>query len=315
MNDEIVIYRGKHGDVKLKADFRDDTVWATQEQIAQLFDVDRSGVVRHINNVYKTNELKKNATCAKIAQVQIEGSRKVKREVPVFNLDMILSIGYRVNSAKATEFRKWANSVLEEYLLKGVAINQRRLNELNFAVELLKRSEIDEISGVASVLANYTDALKLLSDYDENKLSAPRGKKGKWELTHAEARKFLDSIEFGKSNTNFACERNGSFKGILEALYQTFDGKDLYSTVEEKAANLLYLVVKDHPFLDGNKRSAAALFVYFLDRNNALNDKYGRQIIANNTLAAMTLMTALSQPKEKEQIILLIMNLLVGGGK
>jgi prophage maintenance system killer protein len=227
-----------------------------------------------------------------------------------YNLDMILSVGYRINSRKAVTLRRWASTVLKEYLLKGVAINQERLAELNKIIEIVSRSEIDEVSGVAGVLANYTRALHILSDYDENKLAKPRGKKSKWQLTYDEARAFLNTIEFGRQNANFARERSQSFRGILATIYQTFGGVELYPTVQEKAATLLYLIVKDHPFFDGNKRSAAALFVYFLDRNRALRDKFGRQIIANNALAAITLVAALSKPAEKDQIVLLVMNLL-----
>lgn len=307
---EIIIYQTPKGVVKLNADFRDDTIWATQAQISELFDVKVPAISKHVSNIYQTGELDKGSTVSKMEIVQTEGDRKVTRSVDVYNLDMVLSIGYRVNSTKATEFRKWANKVLKEYLLKGVAINQNRLDELNKVLEIVARSDTDELSGVANVLKNYTSALHLLSDYDENKLQAPKGTKPKRQLTYDEARELLGSIDFIKTNSNFAKERNDSFRGILGAVYQSFDGVDLYKTVEEKAANLLYLIVKDHPFVDGNKRSAAALFVYFLDINDQLRDEDNQQIIAGNTLAAITLMAALSKPAEKSQIVLMIMNLM-----
>jgi prophage maintenance system killer protein len=224
---------------------------------------------------------------------------------------MILSVGYRVKSSEGVRFRVWANSVLKEYLLKGVAVNQKRLGELNKILEVIERSKNDEVAGVASVLRGYTRALDVLAAYDDGRLAPPKGKAAKWVLSYKEARRFLDAAEYRKTSDNFARERNGAFKGILKTIYQTYDGKELYPTAQEKAASLLYFIVKDHPFIDGNKRSAAALFVYFLDRNGALRDADGGQIIANNTLAAITLMVALSKPSEKEQMILLVRNLLV----
>jgi prophage maintenance system killer protein/prophage antirepressor-like protein len=301
---EIIIFKSKTGKVKLNADFRHDTIWATQDQITQLFDVDQSGVSRHIKNIFSDGEVSEKSNMQKM---HITNSDK---PVTLYSLDVILSVGYRTNSAKAIQFRKWVNTILKEYLLKGAAINQQRLAELNKIIEIVSRSEIDEVSGVAGVLSNYTRALHILSDYDENKLAKPRGKQSNGQLTYDEARAFLSTIEFGRQNANFARERSNSFRGILAAIYQTFDGVELYPTVQEKAATLLYLIVKDHPFFDGNKRSAAALFVYFLDRNKLLRDRHGRQIIANNALAAITLVAALSKPAEKDQIVLLVMNLL-----
>jgi prophage maintenance system killer protein/DNA-binding Lrp family transcriptional regulator len=304
---EITIFKSKTGEVKLNVDFRYDTIWATQKQIAEIFDVQQPAIAKHIKNVLADDELDKYEVYSKMEYTAADGKTYL---TGFYNLDMILSVGYRVNSRKAVAFRRWASKILKEYILKGVATNQNRLTELNKIIEIVSRSEIDEVSGVAGVLASYTRALHILSDYDENKLAKPRGKKSKWQLTYGEARAFLNTIEFGKQNANFARERSESFKGILATIYQTFGGAELYPTVQEKAANLLYLIVKDHPFFDGNKRSAAALFVYFLDRNKVLRDKSDQQIIANNALAAITLVAALSKPAEKDQIVLLIMNLL-----
>jgi prophage maintenance system killer protein len=307
---QIVIYKRGNELVKLKFDHVDRTIWATQSQIAEVFGVSPQSITIHLRKIYESRELNEKVTCKEDLQVQIEGGREVKRRLKFYNLDAIISIGYRINSRQATDFRIWSTSVLKQYIIDGFAINQKRLQELNKVLEIVARSDNAEISGVAHVLKSYTRALNIISDYDEKKLTAPRGNKAKWRLTYDEARRLLDSIDFAKENPNFAKERDGSFKGAVEAIYQTFDGKDLYPTVQEKAANLLYLITKDHSFFDGNKRSAAALFVYFLDRNNILRDKGGRQIIANNALAAITLLVALSDPSEKSQIILLIMNLI-----
>ena len=231
------------------------------------------------------------------------------KPVAFYSLDIILSVGYRVNSRKAIEFRKWANSVLKEYLLKGVIINQSRLDQLNKTIEIISRSCIPEISVIASILQDYTKGLDLLDSYDHQEFSKPKSKnKGKWKLTYKEARKFIDSMKFGKESSLFGREKDDSFKSSLGTIYQTFDRKELYPSIQEKAANLLYLVVKNHSFTDGNKRIAAALFVYFLHKNKALKNKNEQLLIDNNALAATTLMIALSKPQEKEIMCSLVVN-------
>ena len=300
-SNEIVIYKSAAGEVKFELDKNRETVWATQAQIAELFGIDRTRVTRHINNILSDEEVAK----SNVRKAHFANS---DRPVSLYSLDMILSVGYRTNSKAAINFRRWANSVLRQYILNGVVVNEERLAQLRKVVEIVSRSEITEVSGVAEVIHNYAKSLEILAKYDENRLSEPKGKKPKFTLTYDLARKFLDSIKTNSSN--FARERGASFRGIIAGLYQTFGGQDLYQTTEEKAANLLYQVVKDHPFLDGNKRSAAALFAYFLDQNGML--RAGQDLrVAPNALAAMTLMTALSRPDEKDNMILLIQNLLI----
>jgi death-on-curing family protein len=216
---------------------------------------------------------------------------------------MILAVGYRVKSSEGIKFRKWANGVLKSHILNGYSVNQERLVQLNQVLEIVSRSEIAEVAGVADVVKNYLGALDLLEAYDEDKLKMPKGKRPKWELTHNEAIKFIQNLPFYERSANFGRERSDSFKGIVAGLYQTFGGHELYESTEEKAANLLYQIVKDHPFFDGNKRSAAALFIYFLSKN-------GSWRVDSGTLAAMTLMVALSKPAEKDIMVKLVMNLL-----
>ena len=303
MNQKIAIYQTKQGDFSVEVKFDGETVWLNRHQIAELFNRDIKTIGKHINNALK-EELDNFPTVAKFATVGVEGNRTIQRQIEHYNLDMILSIGYRVKSDEGIRFRIWANQTLKKFLLEGVAINQKRLNQLNKVLEITSRSEITEVSGISDVIKNYTTALNWLEEYDEKKLPAIKGKSPNYELTYEEAQTVLTNLEFFQTNPNFARERNESFKGIIATLYQTFDGQELYSSVEEKAANLLYLIIKDHPFYDGNKRSGAALFVYFLAKNHSLHN------INNNALAAIALMTALSHPEEKETIILLIMNFL-----
>jgi len=304
MENEIITFDSTSGKVQLNADFQNDTIWATIEQISQLFEIDRTGINRHIRNIYKSEELDEKVVSAKIAQTTQHGAIAGKtqtREVNIYNLDMILSVGYRVNSKKATEFRKWSNTILKQYLTKGFVINKERLDELNLMIDIISRSDSPEISGISNIMSEYTEALLLLESYDEHSLPDIDGTAETSNLTYPEARKFLDEI---KSSELFAKERTGQFKSIIDQIYQSFGGVEFYPSVEEKAANLLYFVVKDHPFYDGNKRSAAALFIYFLHKNKALRN------ISNNTLAAIVLMVALSHPDEHDNMILLIRNLI-----
>ena len=303
-NNKVAIYQNGD-DIELQVQLEDDTVWLTQIQMVELFDSSKANVSEHVKNIYDEGELRKGATVRKFRTVQIEGSRSVERDVEHYNLDMIISLGYRIKSKTATKFRIWATNVLKKYTLNGIAINQKRLDELNLMLEIVSRSEIAEVAGVSEIMKKYVGALHLLEAYDGNTLSEPDGDKESWQLTYDEARTFLDELKTNENfSDNFASERSEYLSGIVAGLYQTFDGEELYGNVQEKAANLLYQVVKDHPFFDGNKRSGAALFIYFLAKNNALRD------IHSNALAAITLMTALSKPNEKEQIVLLIRNFL-----
>ncbi|RWZ78666.1 MAG: Fic/DOC family protein [Candidatus Microsaccharimonas sossegonensis] len=302
---DLIIYQVGNESIKLKFNPSDETIWATQAQIAKIFDVTPQSITIHLKKIYESRELDENLTCKESLQVQTEGQRWVERNVKTYNLDAILSIGYRVNSRQATDFRRFANSILKNYILQGVAINKQRLKQLNKYLEVISRSEIAEVAGVAEVIKDYVVALYLLKEYDENNLSIPRGNKVTWQLNYDEARMFLDELKANENfGENFAVERTQQFRSIVANLYQTFDGKELYDTVQEKAVNLLYQLVKDHPFIDGNKRSGAALFIYFLAKNGALRE------FNNNTLAATTLMVALSEPTEKKQIILLIRHFL-----
>lgn len=301
---EIVIYQAIDGSLELNLDTGHETIWASQAQIATIFEIDRTRVTRHINNIIKDKEIDEKSN---VRKTHIANS---DRPTKLYSLDMILAVGYRTNSKQAIKFRRWASEVLKGYLINGIVINQKRLDQLNKFVEVITRSDIAEVAGVGEMMKEYVHALHLLEAYDESKLKTPKGSKESWRLTYEEARSFLDTLREQEGfNDIFTKERDEHFKGIVAGLYQTFGGKELYSTVEEKAVNLLYQVVKDHPFFDGNKRGAAALFIFFLSKNKLAKN------INSNTLAATTLLTALSEPQEHEQILLLIRNFLATDGK
>ncbi len=304
---EIVIYAGPGGEVPLPLDRDRETVWASQAQIAEIFGVDRSGVTRHINNVFRHAEVDKESN------VQILHIASSDRPVSVYSLDVILAVGYRANSGRAIEFRRWANGVLKDYIISGVAFNQRRLDEIGSIVRVLSRADNALVSGVVDVLAGYIPGLQLLREYDEGHVAIPNGAAPGWELTIEEARTIINRVgdEFPQDKL-FGSDPLDKLDGTIGAIYQGFGGQDIYPTVELKAANLLYLVVKDHALVDGNKRSAAALFVTFLDRNGILRDDEGKPRISNNALAAITLMVAMSDPGEKDLMVALIIRMLSG---
>lgn len=304
MSEEIVIYTTDSVDVSLNIDSENDTVWASNQQIADLFGVDRTGVTRHVNNILKSGEVEEKSN---VQKMHIPSS---DRPVKFYSLDIILSVGYRVNSARAIEFRKWANEVLRKYIVEGAVVNERRIDQIGVVVNILSRSSDEMISGIADVLDRFSSGLDLLDSYDHQTLAKPKGENPEWELTYNEARAFIDAMSFNETSDLFGVERDESFKGIVAGIYQSFGGVDIYPSIQEKAANLLYLIVKDHSFTDGNKRIAAALFVYFLDKNEVLQDSTGHQIIDNNALAAITLMIALSAPEEKEIMCMLVMNMI-----
>ena len=311
MESNIVIFQDKDIKLEVPISLEKDTVWLTANQMAELFDKDEKTIRKHINNIFEDEELDYDNNTQKMRVVG------VKQKVPFYTLDVIISVGYRVKSKRGILFRRWANSVLKEYLIKGYALNQKRLEELSTVINIISRSSIPEISGVASVLDFFTKGLNILDDYDHQVLKKPSSndknnseQKESWQLTYEEGRKVIESMRFAETSSLFGNEKDNSFKSTLGAIYQTFDGKDVYPTLEEKAANLLYMLVKNHSFNDGNKRIAAALFIYFLERNNLLFDKNKNPIIDNNTLAAMTLMIALSKPEEKEIMCLLVLNML-----
>lgn len=311
MESNIVIFQDKDIKLEVPISLEKDTVWLTANQMAELFDKDEKTIRKHINNIFEDEELDYENNTQKMRVVG------VKQKVPFYTLDVIISVGYRVKSKRGILFRRWANSVLKEYLIKGYALNQKRLDELSTVINIISRSSIPEISGVASVLDFFTKGLNILDDYDHQVLKKPSSndknnseQKESWQLTYEEGKKVIESMRFAETSNLFGNEKDNSFKSTLGAIYQTFDGKDVYPTLEEKAANLLYMLVKNHSFNDGNKRIAAALFIYFLERNNLLFDKNKNPIIDNNTLAAMTLMIALSKPEEKEIMCLLVLNML-----
>ena len=311
MENNIVIFQDKDIKLEVPISIEKDTVWLTANQMAELFDKDEKTIRKHINNIFEDEELDYENNTQKMRVVG------VKQKVPFYTLDVIISVGYRVKSKRGILFRRWANSVLKEYLIKGYALNQKRLDELNTVIDIISRSSVPEISGVASVLDFFTKGLNILDDYDHQVLKKPSSndknnskQKERWQLTYEEGRKVIESMRFAETSSLFGNEKDNSFKSTLGAIYQTFDGKDVYPTLEEKAANLLYMLVKNHSFNDGNKRIAAALFIYFLERNNLLFDTNKNPIIDNNTLAAMTLMIALSKPEEKEIMCLLVLNML-----
>jgi prophage maintenance system killer protein len=280
-------------------------------QMATLFGVTPQNITIHLRKVYESNELTREATSKDFLLVQKEGTRSISRVVTCYNLDAIISIGYRVNSSRATQFRIWATSILKSYLLRGVAVNQMRLQQLDQTVEVMKRvSHTLDAEQVLDVVKTYSTALDLLDGYDHQSIAKPKAERVAVELSYEECREFIDGMRFAAESTLFGNEKDGSFKSALGAVYQSFGGEDLYPSAEEKAANLLYLVTKNHAFSDGNKRIAAALFLYFLKRNNLLLRENGLKRIADHTLVALTVMIASSQPQEKNLMVNLVMTFL-----
>lgn len=317
MKNEIVLFENQN--IKLEVNMKDETVWLSLEQMSKLFGRDRTVITRHINNIFKDRELDKKEVCAKFTHTTKHGALQNKtqtRELDYYNLDMIISIGYRVKSKNGIIFRKWANKVLKEYLLKGYAVNEKRLKYLEKTIKLIDIAGIidSEIKGteakeIIKVINNYSKALNLLDDYDHKRITKPTGTKNNKKITYEDCISIINKLKFNSNSNLFALERNKGLKGIIGAIYQSFDNKDLYPTIEEKAANFLYLITKNHTFIDGNKRIAATLFIYFLEFYNILYNDYG-QIIDNNTLVAITLLIAESNPKEKNILIDLVMNFL-----
>ncbi|MDH2904400.1 MAG: RhuM family protein [Actinomycetota bacterium] len=282
-------------------------MWASQAQIVDLFGLNVSSVSRHINNIFRDSEVDRESNLQK---VQIATS---DRPVTLYSLDLILAVGYRANSSRAIQFRRWANEVLKDHLIKGLTLNDRRLEQLGSIVQVLSRSDNELISGVADVLASYVPGLRLLREYDDGAIEVPEGAAPGWELRLDEARSVVARVaaEFPEDSL-VGLDPEGRLDSSIAALYQSFEGHDMYPTAELKAANLLYLVVKDHPLKDGNKRSAAALFVTFLARNGLLINADGQPKFTNNALAALTLMVAMSDPAEKDLMVALITKMLAG---
>ena len=306
---ELVIFESEDKAVSLSVPFEEDTVWLNRQQMATLFDRDVKTIGKHINNAIE-EELEGFPTVANFATVQIEGDRTVERDIEYYSLDVIISVGYRVKSKRGIEFRKWANSVLKQYILQGYAANNRRLEELRQTLQIIRRTEKQlDSSQILSVIEQYTGALDLLDDYDHLRVKKPGGTQATYRITYDEARKVIDSMKFGDTSELFGNEKDESFKGSIGAVYQTFGGKDVYPTAQEKAANLLYFVTKNHSFSDGNKRIAATMFLHFLNKNGLLF-KNGIKQIEDNTLVALTIMIAESKPDEKELMVNLVMQFL-----
>jgi len=312
-NDEIIIFENQN--VKLEVNMKDETVWLNRQQMSELFNRDIKTIGKHINNALK-EELKDITTVAKFATVQMEGNREVKREIEYYNLDMIISVGYRVKSEKGVIFRQWANKILKDYMLKGYVVNQRRLEYLEKTIKLIdianridERLENNDAKEILKVIGEYSKALDLLDDYDHRTLKKIDGKIDERKIEYDKCLEVINKLRFNEESTLFAVERDKGLESIIGNIYQSFGGQDIYKSIEEKAANFLYLIVKNHVFADGNKRIAATLFIYFLNFYGILY-KEGKQVIDNNTLTALTLLIAESNPKEKEVIIDLVSNFL-----
>lgn len=324
---DVVIYKDARGNFELKADSKHETVWATQPQIAELFNTQRPAITKHLRNIFKEGELVEKTVCSKMEHTALDGKTYL---TSYYNLDAIVAVGYRVNSKRATLFRQWATKTLREYLVKGYVLNEKRLREstetgvkelqktMRFIQTTIEKRQLDqpEIDSVLSVITGYTNSWLLLQQYDEGNLSAQKSTvKSKKKFDYNVVRSAIDEltkqlVARKEAGELFGRERDGSFQGILSTIYQTFDGQELYASLSEKAAHLLYLIIKDHPFSDGNKRIGSFLFILFLERNKLLYRKTGEKKINDNALVALALLIAQSNPKEKEQMIALITQLL-----
>ena len=305
---EIILFENQG--VKLEVNLKEDTVWLTQAQMGILFDVKQSTLSEHINNIFKEGELEEKTSIG--ISDKSSGGRKSK----IYNLDVIISVGYRVKSKNGVIFRQWANKVLKHYMLKGYAVNQRRLEYLEKTVKLIdianridERLEGSDAKEILKVIGEYSKALDLLDDYDHKTLKKIEGNVDERKIKYEDCINIINKLRFNEESTLFAVERDKGLESIIGNIYQSFDGQDIYKSIEEKGANFLYLIVKNHVFTDGNKRIAATLFIYFLNFYGILY-KNERQVIDNNTLAALTLLIAESNPKEKDVIIDLVMNFL-----
>jgi prophage maintenance system killer protein len=318
----IEIYQIEDGGTEISVHLDKDTVWLNLNQMVDLFQRDKSVISRHIGNIFRENELERSSVVAKNATTAKDGKTY---QVDHYNLDVIISIGYRIKSARGTQFRIWANKILKEYLIQGYSINEKRLAQQNQQLfELQKTVKIlgdvlrvrkltgDESEGLLRIISDYAYALDILDQYDYNKLRVHyTSGKEIYQISYDEAIKLIHRTKGKYGNSElFGREKDDSFRSSISTIYQTFEGRDLYPSIEEKASNLLYLVTKNHSFVDGNKRIAAFLFLYFLERNNILYDQSGHKRIGDNTLVALTLMIAVSQPKEKETIVKVVVNLI-----
>ena len=310
MKNEIIFFETEDKSITLPVQVSTDTVWLNRSQLAELFGRDIKTIGKHIGNALK-EELEESEVVAKFATTTRHGAIEGKTQTHLteyYNLDMIISVGYRVKSKRGVEFRRWANNVLKQYIMQGYAVNQKRLNDLGSVVRLLQRTESSlDAKQVLTVVEKYSTALDLLDSYDHQTLKRPKGNVSTYVLTYEECRKVIDSMRFGTESDLFGLEKDESFKGSIGNIYQSFAGEEIYPSLEEKAANLLYFVTKNHSFADGNKRIAATMFLYFLDKNDILFAN-GEKLIDDHTLVALTIMIAESRPEEKEIMIDVIMN-------
>lgn len=308
MDNKIVLF--EDGEIKIDVEVMNENVWLTQKQISELFQKNQSVISRHINNIFKSGEIDKKSNMQKMHNAISD------KPIELYNLDVILAVGYRVNSKQGIAFRRWASNVLRDYIIEGYAVNMRKLDLLNKTVKLIEiaNRNPDSITGeqakdILKVIGRYTKALDLLDDYDHRTLEKIKGTIDNRQINYHECLDIIKDLRFADESSIFGVEREHGFESIVNDIYQTFGGVDLYKSVEEKACNFLYVLVKNHPFVDGNKRIAATLFIYFLNYYGLLF-KDGKQTIDNNTLTAVTLLIAESNPKEKEIIIDLVMNFL-----
>ena len=299
---EIVLFETEDKKITLPVEVKDETVWLSVSQMAQLFEREESNIRRHVLNVFKENEVDENNN------VHFLHVNNVKKPVPFYSLDVIISVGYRVKSNRGVEFRRWANSVLKQYILQGYAVNQKRIQQLGEVIRIMKRTENElDSKQILSVIERYNNALDLLDAYDHQTMRRPKGNDATYVLTYEECVEVIQSMRFGDESDLFGREKDDSFKGSIGNIYQSFGGSDVYKSLEEKAAHLLYFVTKNHSFYDGNKRIAATMFLYFLDKNDALFYE-GRKRIEDATLVALTIMIAESRAEEKEMMVSVVMN-------
>jgi len=327
IKNQIVIYKPRGGDVEVEVKLDKETIWLTLNQIAYLFGVQKAAISKHIKNIFTSGELNRNSTVSKMETVQMEGKRRIKRTLTYFNLDIIIAVGYRVNSFRATQFRIWATKVLKNYLIKGYAVNEKRLvssqdrfRQLQETIKLLKQNITHPLLAgqekeILEFLSAYASTLTLLNEYDEDKIKEVEGEKAKFRISHTKAKKLISQLKTQliakkEASALFGQEQENKLEGIIKSIYQTFDGKTLYPTIEDKAANLLYFVIKDHPFVDGNKRIGAMLFIYFLEKSDYLYRKNGERKFNDNALTTLCLLIAISNPKEKDKIIEITKNLI-----
>ena len=308
---EIVLFETEDKSISLPVEIKNEMVWLNRNQMAELFDRDIKTIGKHINNALNEELDNKAEVVAKFATTTKHGSIEGKTQTHMteyYNLDVIISVGYRVKSNRGVEFRRWANSVLKQYILQGYAVNQKRIRQLGEVIRIMKRTENElDSRQVLSVIEKYNEALNLLDAYDHQSISRPKGNSAIHVLTYEECINVIRNMRFGDESDLFGREKDESFKGSIGNIYQTFGGRDVYESLEEKAANLLYFVTKNHSFYDGNKRIAATMFLYFLDKNEALFYD-GKKRVEDSALVALTIMIAESRPEEKEMMISVVMN-------